>query len=262
MLTVMLMLAAAPRAHAADAPTETEVAEARALYEQGVHYYERGEYETAIKLWRRSYDLTGHTEILHNIAKAWEEGGQPRSALKAWQEYLAVAPSEDERAFAETRIQELKLVVATLGEPAPAPAPAPVAVAPAPAPLPAPAPAPEPVPEEPRQKRSYRGLAVAGLAVGGAGAVTGGTVLSAVARGDATDTAQLGCVSLDGTSLCDADTASALRGDRLMFGVGLGVVGVGAALGTGAVVLAVSPKGERTVSVAMAPNGVSIGGQW
>ncbi|MCA9494644.1 MAG: hypothetical protein KC621_32170, partial [Myxococcales bacterium] len=137
--------------------------------------------------------------------------------------------------------------------------PAPVVAAPAPAPTPTPAPAPI---EEPKEKRSMRGLAVAGLAVGGAGAVTGGTILSAVARGDASDAAQLGCVTLDGSALCDADTASSLRGDRLMFGMGIGVVGIGAALGTGAVVLAVSPKGDRTVSVAMAPNGVAIGGRW
>lgn len=231
--------------------------EAKALYVQGVSYYERGDYSTAIRLWRKSYEITGEPAILFNIAKAHEEDGNPRAALAAWREYQPLASPDDQR-LAATRIRELELVVSALGEPEPAPAPS--ASPPPPAPAPAPAPASEPTPAV-SERKSYRGLAVAGLALGGAGAVTAGTWLSVSARSAAGDTALAGCVTLDGAALCDGPSAASLRADRTLFGVGLGIVGGGALFGVGSVALALAPRQDDSVAIGLGPNGLVIAGR-
>ena len=213
------------------------VDEARALYDQGLRYYQEKDYDTAIRLWERSYAVSPLPAILHNIAKAEEEANLPREALVTWREYFAVAPPEG-RAGAEERIRALEVVVAALdavAEEEPAPAPAFV---------------PAPLPVEPeRQRRGARGLWAGLMAAGATGGVVGGTLLAAEARSSAGALAEGGCVGLGDRTLCDDPTASALSGERLQFVLGAALIGGGVALGGGSVWVAVRPSASD-VSIA------------
>lgn len=219
--------------------------EARILYDQGLKLYDQGNYTAAIQLWEKTYALTPLPAILHNIAKAQEENGDPKSALATWRRYLDVAPSS-ERATANARIAALEIVVAALDQAAPSEG-AKVddgaavvesgetreAISP---------PLPDPKPPKPeRGPRSYRGLAVALMGVGATSAVVGGSVLAGQARAGASDAATSGCVVYGGSTLCEGDAASSLSAGRLQFVLGSAIIGSGVALGAGSVVVAVRP---------------------
>lgn len=217
------------------------VDEARALYDQGLRYYQEKDYDTAIRLWERSYAVSPLPAILHNIAKAEEEANLPREALVTWREYFAVAPPEG-RAAAEERIRALEVVVAALASVEQEEREA--------AQTPVPAPATMPLPVEPeRQRRSARGLWAGLMAAGATGGVVGGSLLAVQARASAGGLAEDGCVGLGDTTLCDDPTASALRGERLQFVLGAALIGGGVALGGGSVWVAVRPSASD-VSIA------------
>ncbi|MEQ1571914.1 MAG: hypothetical protein ABMA64_40175, partial [Myxococcota bacterium] len=106
-------------AQSTGSPAETE---ARALYDQGVRYYEQREFDLAVRLWQKAYALTPLPAIAYNIAKATEDGNHPVEALAAWKAYFEVAPA-DARPATEARIAALTAVVEAL-EPVSEPAPA------------------------------------------------------------------------------------------------------------------------------------------
>lgn len=218
-------------------PASTE--EARVLYDQGLRYYQDKDYDTAIRLWEKSYAVSPLPAILHNIAKAQEEANLPREALDTWRKYFAAAPPEG-RAAAEERIQALTVVVAALG--------------PEEAPRPEPVPDPVPPPEPERERRSHRGLWAGLLAAGATGGIVGGSVFAVQARSSGQELAAGGCVTLGTSTLCDDPTATALRADQLRFVLGAALIGGGVALGGGTVWVAVHPS-DRDVSVA-------LGGRW
>jgi tetratricopeptide (TPR) repeat protein len=204
--------------------------EARVLYEQGLKYYQQGNYSMAIQLWEKTYTLTPLAPILHNIAKAQEEAGDPRAALDTWRRYVEVAP-EEERPAARARITALQVVVETLAETAPPP----------PQPEPASAELPPPLSEPPREPRSYRGLAVGLMGAGAVGTVVSGGWLATQAQRRAGEAAVDGCVVYGESTLCDSAAQAQLGKGRLGIALGAALVGGGIALGSGSVLVAVRP---------------------
>ncbi len=140
---------------------------ARTHFESGAAYLEESDYDNALQAFQKSYALSKRPEILLNIATVHERKADLPAAVAALQQFLSVAPANDEHIDAtKLRIQNLEKRIADAPAPAPGPTtPAPVAAPPPAAPTPAPAPA-----AEPHRSRlpAYIVLGVGGLAVGGA----------------------------------------------------------------------------------------------
>ena len=148
---------------------------ARRHFESGAAYLEESDYDNALQAFQKAYDLSKRPEILLNIATVQERKAALQPAIDALQQFLSVAPANDEHADAvKLRIQNLQQRLAN--EKAKA-APAPSAVAPtqsAPTPVATPTPAAPPPsmtsPLSPHASRlpAFIALGIGGVAAGGA----------------------------------------------------------------------------------------------
>ncbi len=71
--------------------------DARAAFEEGRVAYDAGEYDAAVRAFRRAYLLSPRYRLLYNIAQAELRAGHDGLALEAFQGYLRQAPPDDER---------------------------------------------------------------------------------------------------------------------------------------------------------------------
>jgi tetratricopeptide (TPR) repeat protein len=86
--------------------------EARALYQAGVIAYDGGHFDEALEHFQRSYELSGRDALLYNIATAAERARQDELALESYEAFLAAKPDSPLRARVETRIGELRALLA------------------------------------------------------------------------------------------------------------------------------------------------------
>lgn len=84
-------------------PMET----AKAHFKAGRKYFERGEYESALTEFRKSYGLFQRHSSLYNIGICYEKLGQLEKAIATYQSYLQAHPNESYRKEAEERITQL-----------------------------------------------------------------------------------------------------------------------------------------------------------
>ena len=114
-------------------PSDEEVEAAKGAFMAGKAAFDEADYDRAITYWNDAYrrDCTAH-DLLQNLARAYELGGQKQAAIDALKTYLERVPDSPKREQFERRIEKLQeqLEEETL-EPA-----EPVAEAPAPAPSP------------------------------------------------------------------------------------------------------------------------------
>lgn len=83
--------------------------DARELFLQGQAAYETGDYETAVRLWERAYEIDARPLLQHNLAQAYERLGHLDRAVAAYRIYVANAPGDDARARnARARIASLE----------------------------------------------------------------------------------------------------------------------------------------------------------
>ena len=149
---------------------------AKELYDEGAKHYEHHEYELAVDAFKSAYALSGQTNLLFNIAVAYEEwSGHCDDASAFYQRYLLLKPKATDRADVETRLARMEQIC-----PSP-PAPT-VSTA-----MPVTPPPPPPMPR-PRRKLNAAPLviAAAGFVVAAGGAVTLGA--TALKYGDLTKT--------------------------------------------------------------------------
>jgi tetratricopeptide (TPR) repeat protein len=106
-LLFLSTIALSPRAEAQAAPAGADE-EARALYEAGVIAYDGGRFEEALEHFQRSYELSGRTALLYNIATAAERARKDELALQTYEAFLAADPSTPLRPRVETRIAALR----------------------------------------------------------------------------------------------------------------------------------------------------------
>ncbi len=96
-----LLLGAAAIASAQD--------DARALFTQGQAAYETGDYNTAVRLWTRAYELDDRPLLQYNLAQAYERLGQLDQAVRSYRIYVEHTPGDDPRAVnARARIASLE----------------------------------------------------------------------------------------------------------------------------------------------------------
>lgn len=92
---------------AAHAQTASDVEIARAHYKTGEQYYQRDRFADAAREFEEAFRLSGRTELLYNIGKAYEGGGDLVKARDAYDKYLTALPSSPDAADLKARITGL-----------------------------------------------------------------------------------------------------------------------------------------------------------
>jgi hypothetical protein len=97
----------------AQAPTESELEEARHAFEVASQSFERGDYETAAEEFRAAYALSRHPDILYNVYLAEERAGRQAEAAAALAAHLEVAEiSDEQRTLLSQRLERIRARVA------------------------------------------------------------------------------------------------------------------------------------------------------
>ena len=99
---LLVLMTVSSLAHAADSK------EAQVLFENGARAYQEGRYEDAVDLFLKAYTIDPQPELLYNVAQAYERLGDVRNALRSYRDYLRQHPNDQDRAFVETRVQNLE----------------------------------------------------------------------------------------------------------------------------------------------------------
>ena len=100
------------------APAEGDRAEAVRAFRQANVHYDLGEYDRAIPLFRRAYEISREPALIFNMAQAYRLAGDCRRALDTYGQFLRLSSDPVLRARAETHSQALQRSC----PPAPAPA--------------------------------------------------------------------------------------------------------------------------------------------
>jgi tetratricopeptide (TPR) repeat protein len=226
------------------APSESDMARAKELFENGQILYQEGRYEQAIQAWEEAYRLSGRAELLYNVSSAYEKAGKYREAIDALNKYRVYAKA-DERETLDRRIRALeeRLAAAPATPVKPAdPVVTPVVTAPV-----------EPVaPVEPAKDGGFRVLPAVLIGTGAVGLGTGGVF--ALQVGSAMDEIRGSCVEGDAGYLCpsSAQPASDKRDSAALIStIGFGVGGALTAAGLG--LLVAGGGGSSDVEVTLAP---------
>ena len=84
-----------------------KVAKAKEIYLEGVEAYRAERFVDAAEKFRESYELSGRTTLLFNIAATWEEAGRKELALKFYKHYLAENWDAPNRPEVEAKMETL-----------------------------------------------------------------------------------------------------------------------------------------------------------
>jgi hypothetical protein len=200
-------------------PSPQDIEGARGAHEAASQFYDRGDYEKAIRYWRDAYDFdcTAHGVLL-NIANAYEKKGDKQGAITALETYLARAKTASNVATIQARVTNLKgsLTPANSGT-GYAPPPPPTSTAqPTSTASAAPTASSSAAPPPPSGPRPYGNIP---LYVAGGGGVVGvvGIVLTLVGSGKYSS-AKDACPTFVN---CGNDIASKGNSGRTLTGVGL-----------------------------------------
>jgi tetratricopeptide (TPR) repeat protein len=87
----------------ADEPSPAEV-----LYNQGQAAYTRADYAVAVEKWQASFDLSGASGLLFNLAQAYRLSGDCTRALATYRRFAAADPTARQRPLAEDLVRELE----------------------------------------------------------------------------------------------------------------------------------------------------------
>lgn len=204
-----LAVAALCVAGALGSPAKVQAQErARLHFEAGASYYEAGDYEDALREFRRSYELSHEPKLFYNFSLCNQQLGRYEQAAEDLERYLGEVTDIENRANLERRLLNLRERAST-GE------------------------GDAETDEEPSEAEgegddseglAISPVAIAGFAAGGAGAVMLG-VFGGLALAEKGDLDSDPCAD---TRTCDA---SGLRTKAVLADVGLGLMVVGAALG-------------------------------
>lgn len=157
-------------------PSAADVEGAAGSHRAAKAYYERGEYDKAVQLWRDAYSFDcSKPAVFLNMGNAYEKKGDKAAAVAMFETYLARAPKDaPDTGTISAKVANLKAALAN--EPAPA-ATAPTApTAPAPAPT-----QPDVLPPAPGE-RPY-GVVPWIVAGAGVAAVGAGVVVAIIGQG-------------------------------------------------------------------------------
>ena len=111
-LLIALFLAAppAPKAKPAAAPEAEsgDVAKAKELFQWGQKLYKQARYAEAIAKFEEAYSVRPHPVIYFNVGKCWEQLGETAKALRAYRDYLRLAPDAKDKETVSDAIANLE----------------------------------------------------------------------------------------------------------------------------------------------------------
>ena len=90
---------------------EERAQQARAAFEQGRSAYDAGEFERALDLFLKSYDLANPAQRIYlalNIAQTYDRLDRDREALRYYERYLEFAPDGPKAGLARGRVRVLR----------------------------------------------------------------------------------------------------------------------------------------------------------
>jgi len=96
-LLIPLLLAAPAAPAPAPAADAANVAKAKELFQAGQKLYKAGKYAEAIARFEEAYAARPHPVIFFNIGKCWEQLSENAKALRAYRDYLRLAPDAKDR---------------------------------------------------------------------------------------------------------------------------------------------------------------------
>lgn len=252
-VAVGILLQSAP-AFGQDSPDDL----ARRHFESGVAYLQEADYESALKAFQKSYELSKRPDLLLNIATVHERKGDFTAAIDSLKKFLEVAPDAEQRATVEARITNLEKRQAegATGEPKTGPGETPpVGTTPG-----TPPPGVKPDKAKPAEKNNVPAFVLLGLGgVAAAGAVLTG-VLANGEYNDAKDHCSPGCTDDD----VSAGKTLALT-STILTGVAVVSASIGAVLyfsGGPASKEAARPAQRFNFGVAAAPGGAAAAASW
>src|SRR4051812_20794737 len=110
----LLCLVCANFARAADAPQGADLELAKAHYNTGQIYYERGRFPDAAREFEEAYRLSGRAELLYNMGKAYDGSSDAARALSAYRRFLANVSQSADRPWVNGRVEQLGKIVGRL----------------------------------------------------------------------------------------------------------------------------------------------------
>jgi tetratricopeptide (TPR) repeat protein len=105
------MVSVAARAEPA-APSKSKAKAAKAYVDAGLVAQKAGDYDTAITLYTKAYELVPHPVLLFNMAQAHRLAGRVEQALKLYRKYLEEDPKGSEANTARELIAEIEALKA------------------------------------------------------------------------------------------------------------------------------------------------------
>lgn len=113
LLISLLLAAPAPKAKPAPAPAPAaddggNVAKAKELFQWGQKLYKQARYAEAISKFEEAYAVRPHPVIYFNIGKCWEQLGETAKALRAYRDYLRLAPDAKDKETVSDAIANLE----------------------------------------------------------------------------------------------------------------------------------------------------------
>lgn len=227
-------------------PADDEAA--RRHFESGRAYFERAEYDDAVREYEKAYALSMRPPLLVNISRAHESAGRPKEAAEALERWLKVSPPDDPmRADIESRHARLTTQANKLAEQAPdeskeAETPA------------------EPAPAESEPDTAESSKLAPWLLIGGGGAVlASGVVVGFLGQSDISDVED----AKQGTSYSSVKD-QVDSGPRKVV-IGSVLAGVGAASAVAGLVwllLSDDAPGESKAQVSVSAEGIQVWGRF
>jgi tetratricopeptide (TPR) repeat protein len=113
-LLIPLLLAAPPKKAPAAAPApaaeeeNADVKKARELFQWGQKLYKQARYAEAISKFEEAYTVRPHPVIYFNIGKCQEQLGETARALRAYRDYLRLAPDAKDKETVSDAIANLE----------------------------------------------------------------------------------------------------------------------------------------------------------
>jgi tetratricopeptide (TPR) repeat protein len=101
-------------AQAADAPPGADLELAKAHFNTGQIYYERGRFPDAAREFEEAYRLSGRPELLYNMGKAYDGSTDAARALSAYRHFLAQVRDSTDRPWVNGRVEQLGRIVGRL----------------------------------------------------------------------------------------------------------------------------------------------------
>lgn len=87
---------------------EAKIEEAKKAFASGTEAYAEGDFQNALRNFKRAYELTGSPDLLYNIATVSDRMRLDEEALEAYEGYLGARPKSADREHVESRISVLR----------------------------------------------------------------------------------------------------------------------------------------------------------